>query len=147
MSNAEYLAKAAELRADQLYWEAVKRNAYAELQSLPPDPGMYTDNDQEQLRSQISNAAYRLDQIAQELNRIERLREVEALKEAASRSAIRNPVSESEAGEFFEEQKRTRRVDFFPKFSSGRGREQGSVACRKVQGTAAGGRRKIWHAE
>jgi hypothetical protein len=46
------------------------------------------------------------EQISRELERIERLKEAEALKDAASRSAIHNPVSEREAAEFFEEQKR-----------------------------------------
>jgi hypothetical protein len=90
---AEYLGeRAGQLRAEQTYWEGVRRQANAkletransELQEADADRGMYIDNEQEQLKSQISSAIFHLQEISQELERLRQLEEAEA-REAAQR--------------------------------------------------------------
>lgn len=86
------LQRASQLKAEQVYWEGMRRQANAALQEhanramLEADitQGMYTDNAQELLKSQQSSALFHLQEIAQELERIRQLAEAEA-REAAQR--------------------------------------------------------------
>src|SRR5258706_8180477 len=64
--------RAGQLHAEHDYWEGVRRNAANELQQQRDAEA------QEELKSRLSTAGFNLDQIAQELNRIERLREAVA---------------------------------------------------------------------
>src|SRR5260221_2959009 len=64
--------RAGQLHAEQDYWDGVRRNAANELQQQRDAEA------QEELKSRLSTAGFNLDQIAQELNRIERLREAVA---------------------------------------------------------------------
>jgi hypothetical protein len=90
---AEHLVQRAEqLQTEQAYWEGVRRQTNAqiqeradsELQEADSNRAMYTDNEQEQLRAQMSGALFHLEEISRELQRIEQLREAEA-REAAQR--------------------------------------------------------------
>ncbi len=76
-------AQIGRLQAEQAYWEGVRRNASWALADLPPDQGLYTNNAREELKSQLANAIYHLQMIAQELNRLQREREEQALKTQA----------------------------------------------------------------
>src|SRR4051794_28483050 len=82
---SEHLAqRAGQLQAERVYWESMRRNAYFQLEQLQPTEGMYTDNVQEQLKSQLSMALFHLEEIAQELNSIREQQEAEA-RETAQR--------------------------------------------------------------
>ena len=86
------LQRAGQLQAEQVYWEGVRRQTNAalqehasrEMQAADIARAMYTDNEQELLRSQMSNAVFRLQEISQELERIKQLELAEA-REAAQR--------------------------------------------------------------
>ena len=81
MTGSEIIAaEISRLEAEQIYWEGVRRNANWALTDLPADQGMYTNNAREELKSQLASAIYHLQQIAQELNRLQREREEKALK-------------------------------------------------------------------
>jgi hypothetical protein len=77
MPDSEAIAaEISRLQAEQAYWDAVRLNAHRELEDLPPDDGMYTNNAREELKSRLANAIYQLQQIVLELNRLEREREL-----------------------------------------------------------------------
>jgi len=81
MTDSELIAaEISRLEAEQTYWEGMRRNASWALADLPPDEGMYTNNAREELKALLANAIYHLQQIAQELNRLQREREEKALK-------------------------------------------------------------------
>src|SRR5581483_3700263 len=84
---AEHLTEQADqLRAQQAYWEGVRRQANAQLeereskqlQEADPNRGMYTDNERELLKSQMAGALFRLQEIAGALERIKEAQEREA---------------------------------------------------------------------
>ena len=84
MADSETIAaEMSRLEADQTYWEGVRRNASWALADLPPDPGMYTNNAREELKSRLANAIYHLQEIVQQLSRLQREREEQALKARA----------------------------------------------------------------
>jgi hypothetical protein len=81
-----------QLQAERAYWEGMRRQANAalqehadqQLQEADLNRGQYTDNEQEQLKAQLSSAVFHLQEIAQEMDRIRQRAEAEA-REAAQR--------------------------------------------------------------
>ena len=76
-------AEISRLEAEQIYWEGIRRNASWALADLRPDSGMYTNNALEELKSQLATAIYHLQEIVQELNRLQRERDEKAAKTQA----------------------------------------------------------------
>lgn len=82
------VARASQLRAEQAQWEGLRQQAAAKLLELADrrhaaaaagdDPGFYYDNEQEQLRSQISAALFHMQEIGRELTEIRAALEAEA---------------------------------------------------------------------
>jgi len=82
-NSATIAAEISRLEAEQIYWEGVRRNASWALADFRADSGMYTDNALEQLKAQLANAIYHLQEIVQELNRLQREREEQAMRARA----------------------------------------------------------------
>jgi hypothetical protein len=106
MALAEHIVeRLGQLRADQAYWEGLRRQANSQLQErLGPelqeadiDRAAYVDNEQERLKSQLSTALFHLQEIAQEFQRIRQLHEAQTHEAAERDAARREEASREEA--------------------------------------------------
>ncbi len=91
MAVAQHIVeRVSHLRAEQARWEAVRQEASAKLlehanrePAAGTEPGLAYDNEQEQLRSQLSAALFHVQEIGQELTQIREQLEADALEQAA----------------------------------------------------------------
>jgi len=93
MTSREHIAaRSAQLFAERTHWDTVRARATLELQQLEPPSPAYTSNAEEAIKARLATASYELDRIAQELNRLEREREKQALADAIERDARREEM-------------------------------------------------------